>query len=133
MTSMSSLSKTCTFSKCVNGKRTLQRLRREAGFRSAKEFAERIGIPTSTYARYERAGDGAECGIPLPSAGQIADALGCSIDLVVGRADIDAPHPVKNMEERIESLSRTSFEMLDDYLRFLEYRDDADSSQDWRR
>ena len=50
------------------GKRTLQRMRREAGFRSAKDFAERVGIPMSTYARYERAGDGPECGIPLPSA-----------------------------------------------------------------
>ena len=113
------------------GKRTLQRMRREAGFRSAKDFAERVGIPISTYARYERAGDGPECGIPLPSAWAIADALGCSIDLVVGRKDIDAAGG-DSIQERVEALSRTGREMHDDYLRFLEFREDAIASQDWR-
>lgn len=112
------------------GKRTLQRMRREAGFRSAKDFAERVGIPISTYARYERAGDGPECGIPLPSAWAIADALGCSIDLVVGREDIAAGGD--SIQERVEALSRTGREMHDDYLRFLEFREDAIASQDWR-
>lgn len=113
------------------GKRTLQRMRREAGFRSAKDFAERVGIPMSTYARYERTGDGPECGIPLPSAWAIADALGCSIDLVVGREDIDASGG-DSIQERVEALSRTGREMHDDYLRFLEFREDAIASQDWR-
>lgn len=112
------------------GKRTLQRMRREAGFRSAKDFAERVGIPISTYARYERAGDGPECGIPLPSAWAIADALGCSIDLVVGREDIDAAGD--SIRERVEALSRTGREMHEDYLRFLEFREGANVSQDWR-
>lgn len=112
------------------GKRTLQRMRREAGFRSAKDFAERVGIPISTYARYERAGDGPECGIPLPSAWAIADALGCSIDLVVGREDIDAAGD--SIWERVEALSRTGREMHEDYLRFLEFREGANVSQDWR-
>lgn len=129
---MSSLAPAQTPYKPISGKRTLQRLRREAGYRSAKEFAEALGIPGSTYARYERAGDGADCGIPLPAAWQIADRLGCTIDLVVGREDIDAPRPCESMGDRINSLSRTGMEMLDDYLRFLEYRDDADTSQDWR-
>ncbi len=113
------------------GKRTLQRMRREAGFRSAKDFAERVGIPMSTYARYERAGDGPECGIPLPSAWAIADALGCSIDLVVGREDIDAATG-NSIWDRVEALSRTGREMHDDYLRFLEFRENANASQDWR-
>lgn len=113
------------------GKRTLQRMRREAGFRSARDFAERVGIPMSTYARYERAGDGPECGIPLPSAWAIADALGCSIDLVVGREDIDAATG-NSIRDRVEALSRTGREMHDDYLRFLEFRENANASQDWR-
>lgn len=117
--------------KAISGKRTLQRLRREAGYRSAKEFAEALGIPDSTYARYERAGDGAGCGIPLSAAWQIADKLGCSIDLVVGHENIDASR-YTTMQGRIDSLSRSSSEMLDDYLRFLEFRDRADASQDWR-
>ena len=86
----------------------------------------------STYARYERAGDGPECGIPLPSAWAIADALGCSIDLVVGREDIDAASG-DSIQERVEALSRTGREMHDDYLRFLEFREDVIASQDWRR
>lgn len=118
-------------SKVSKGRRTLQRMRREAGYRSAKDFAESVGIPMSTYARYERAGDGPECGIPLPSAWAIADALGCSIDLVVGREDIDAA--TGSVQERAEALSRTGREMLDDYLRFLEFREEADASQDWGR
>lgn len=129
---MSSLTSAHNSYKPVNGRRTLQRLRRQAGYRNAKDFADALGIPVSTYARYERAGDGTDCGIPLPVAWQIADALGCSIDLVVGREDIDALRPCESMEDRINSLSRTSAEMLDDYLRFLEFRDDADTSQDWR-
>lgn len=111
------------------GKRALQRMRREAGFRSAKDFAERVGIPMSTYARYERAGDGPECGIPLPSAWAIADELGCSIDLVVGREDIDAA--ADSIQGRVEAPSRTGREMHDDYLRFLEFREEANASQDW--
>lgn len=125
---MSSLAPAQTPYKAISGKRTLQRLRREAGYRSAKEFAEALGIPGSTYACYERAGDGADCGIPLPAAWQIADKLGCSIYLIIGREDIDASR-CTTMQERIDSLSRSSSEILDDYLRFLEYRDRATSAQ----
>ena len=118
--------------KPISGKRTLQRLRREAGYRSAKEFAEALGIPGSTYARYERAGDGADCGIPLPAAWQIADKLGCSIDLVIGREDIDASCRKNTINERIESLSYSSLELLESYLQFLEYRDSHASSDKLR-
>lgn len=101
------------------GKRTLQRLRREAGYRSAKDFAEVLSIPSSTYARYERAVEGPECGIPLPSAWQIADALGCSIDLVVGREDIDA-RDAGTIDERVAALSLTNQTMLTGFLDYLE-------------
>ena len=101
--------------KPISGKRTLQRLRREAGYRSAKEFAEALGIPGSTYARYERAGDGADCGIPLSAAWQIADKLGCSIDLVIGREDIDAPEP-EGIQPRYDALSPEGRALVDSYL-----------------
>ena len=42
---MSSLATSQTPYKAISGKRTLQRLRRQAGFRSAKDFAEALGIP----------------------------------------------------------------------------------------
>lgn len=105
----------------VRDKRTLQRLRREAGYRSAKEFAAVIGVPSSTYARYERTGDGPDCGIPLANAWAIADALGCSIDLVVGREDIDAERP-SGIGERAAALDGGSRDVLDLFLQFLEAR-----------
>ena len=103
----------------ICGKRTLQRLRREAGYRSAKDFAARLGIPASTYSRYERQPEGPETAIPIASAWAIADALGCSIDLVVGREDIDAPdeHPVQS---RFDALSPAGRALVDSYLDFVE-------------
>ena len=112
-------------------KRTLQRLRREAGYRSAKDFAEVMHIPSSTYSRYERAVEGPECGIPMQAAWAMADELGCSIDLVVGRADIDAPE-VPTIDARVRKLGRSGREMLDDFLRYLEFREAANAAQDWR-
>lgn len=129
---MSSLAPAQTPYKAISGKRTLQRLRREAGYRSAKEFAEALGIPGSTYARYERAGDGADCGIPLPAAWHIADKLGCSIDLVIGREDIDASCSKNTINERIESLPYSSLELLESFLQFLAYRDSRASSDKQR-
>ena len=114
--------------KPISGKRTPQRLRREAGYRSAKEFAEALGIPGSTYARYERAGDGADCGIPLPAAWQIADALGCSIDLVIGREDIDAPEP-EGIQPRYDALSPEGRALVDSYLSYVELGERAARSQ----
>ena len=102
-------------------KRTLQRLRREAGYRSAKEFAAELGIPASTYARYERQPETPECAIPMASAWAIADALGVSIDLVVGRADIDAPDPAP-VQTRYDHLSKADQQRADEYLDFLELR-----------
>lgn len=113
------------------GKRTLQRLRRDAGYRCAKEFAEVLRIPNSTYSRYERAPEGPDCGIPLSAAWAMADELGCSIDLVVGREDIDAPREA-TLDARAGKLSRSGREMLDDFLRYLEFRDAAITAQDWR-
>ena len=64
---------------------TLQELRRRAGYASAKEFAESIGVPFSTYSRYESNPDK----ISVAAAWSLADRLGCSIDAIVGRATID--------------------------------------------
>lgn len=109
----------------------LRRLRREAGYRNAKDFAEVLGIPSLTYSRYERAEEGPECGIPLPNAWSIADELGVSIDLVVGREDIDSPHD-ETLDERAGALTRESRRMLLDYLGYLESRD-AEEAEARRR
>ena len=45
-----------------------QQLRKEAGYRTAKDFAEAIEVPPTTYARYEQSPDK----IPLKQAWMIA-------------------------------------------------------------
>lgn len=101
------------------GERSLQRLRREAGYSSAADFAEELGMPASTYARYERIPNGPRRGMPLPAAWRIADLLGCTIDVVVGRE----PREGNGMEGRVRALTEESRRMLDDYLGYLELRD----------
>lgn len=55
--------------------RALQRLRREAGFRSAADFAKASGLPVGKYARYER---GPVDDIPADGAAMIAKQLAAS-------------------------------------------------------
>jgi len=68
---------------------SLRRLRKAAGWPTAKAFAESIGVPAPTYARYEQSGDGPDTNIPMKAAFTIADALGCSIDALYGRTSPD--------------------------------------------
>jgi len=120
---MTSQQITLSFTQPRREKRTLQQLRREAGYRSAKDFAAHIGIPETTYARYERQPNGPESGIPLKSAWLIADFLDCSIDLVVGREDIDAHEQPAPVQAFYDSLSEANRQRLDDYMGYLEYRE----------
>lgn len=115
----------------TRGLPTLKRLRCEAGYFSAKEFATALKIPSSTYSRYEQAPEGPNSGIPLNIAWAIADELGVSIDLVVGRADIDAPR-TSTLDDRVQKLSRSGREIFDDFMRYLEFREAANEAQDWR-
>lgn len=107
-------------------KRTLQRLRRSAGYRSAKEFAHTLDIPESTYSRYERQPATPECAIPLSAAWRIADALKCSIDVVVGRIDID---DTTTLDDRACALTRRNRELLESYLAYLEYEQSLEESR----
>ena len=63
----------------------LLELRKQAGFRNAKDFAAAEGIAEATYARYESSPEK----IPLKSAWQLADRFGVSIDIIVGREHVD--------------------------------------------
>lgn len=97
----------------------LKRLRREAGYRSAKEFAEAIGVPCPTYSRWEqRPGN-----IPMAKAVMVADALGASLDVVAERKPVDEPERRDPLRESYESLSPVSRAMFDEYLIYLMYRE----------
>ena len=62
------------------------------------------------------------------AAVQIADALGCSIDLVVGREDIDAPEP-EGIQPRYDALSPEGRNLVDSYLSSVELGERAARSQ----
>jgi len=86
----------------------LQDLRRKAGFKSARAFAEHLGIPVSTYTGYEQE----RIKLSLSVAWLIADELGCTLDELAGR---DAPHkrsadpiPLTENERRIIQAYRSA-------------------------
>ena len=59
----------------------VQKLRIEAGYKSAKEFAEKCNLKLSSYIHYENS----QSRIPLENAVKIADTLDCSLDDLVNR------------------------------------------------
>lgn len=67
---------------------TIRRLRREAGYRTAADLADEVGVPRGTYHRWEREGLlGSDA--TIRQARDVADRLGCSIDLLAGRCQRD--------------------------------------------
>ena len=107
----------------------LAELRKCAGYRSAREFAAVTGITYTTYARYERSPKAPNCTIPINAAWEIADKLHCSIDAVVGRVAMDGEDgsecvkPSGDLNAVYGSLSDSGRQMLDEYVKFLDFRD----------
>lgn len=109
-------------------------IRRNAGFRSARDFAEHINMPLSTYSKYEANPDK----IPLKAAWQIADKLNCSIDLVVGRREVDDVEAYKGeIQREYEALSPEGRELMDELRGYVQYRErmaqDRRAADDRRR
>lgn len=99
--------------------KTLQQIRKDAGFRSAREFAESAGVPVSTYTRYEQQPDT----IPLKAAWELADRFGCSIDAIVGRTE-PAPDAMRGEVQRFhDSLSESNKKLHDEFMAFLAVRE----------
>lgn len=102
----------------------LVRLRKDAGFQSARRFAEAVGLSPTTYCRYERTPAGKGCGIPVRSAWDIADKLGTTIDAVVGRLDAAADdEDRRDLNAFYRSLSESGKAHLDEYVRYLDFRE----------
>lgn len=99
----------------------LQELRRAAGYKSASAFAEGHGISVPTYARYESKPEK----IPLASAWQLADALGCSIDEVVGREKPDTSDRRGDFQRFYDGLSPENRSLMDEFRAFVAQRERA--------
>ena len=95
----------------------LTELRKGAGYRTAKEFAEALGVPATTYSRYEANPDK----IPLAAAWSIADFLGCTIDEVVGHEAAG----IAGGEWQVfyDSLSPEGRELMDDLRQLVSMRE----------
>lgn len=112
-------------------KTTLADLRRSAGYRSSKDFAAVLGIPATTYSRYERTMADPESGIPIRAAWAIADKLHRSIDAVVGREEAPAAEG-RDLNAAYRSLSAEGKMRFDEYLQFLDFRDRLLATQQGR-
>ena len=62
-------------------KSQLQEIRKAKGYKSAKAFAEHIGMSVRTYTNYEQG----ITALTLEKAWEFADALDCSLDELAGR------------------------------------------------
>lgn len=62
-------------------KTELQNIRKARGFKSARDFAEHIGMNGATYTDYEQG----RRSFSLEKAWEFADALDCSLDDLAGR------------------------------------------------
>ena len=103
----------------------LLELRKQAGYKNAKDFAATEGIAEATYARYESSPEK----IPLRSAWQLADRFGVPIDVIVGREHVDVAGLRGRVQEAYDALSERSRASLDDYLAFLAQRDERESKE----
>lgn len=102
---------------------TLQEMRRAAGFKSSKDFAESMGLAAPTYARYEQSPEK----IPLDKAWQLADRFGCSIDAVVGRAPVDDVQALRGpVQKAYDALSPASQELAGEFMEFLAQKETSE-------
>ncbi len=62
-------------------KTQLQRIRKDRGYKSAKDFADHIGMNSHTYTDYEQG----RRTFTLDKAWEFADALECTLDDLAGR------------------------------------------------
>lgn len=85
---------------------------------SQKEFAEKVNIAANTY-------NGYETGNRMPNLQVVtllADALGVSVDYLLGRTDIknfEENTIAAHMDDRTKELSEDGLKQLDNFIDFL--------------
>ena len=87
--------------------KNLQKLRMAADFKSAKAFAEHVGINPNTYTQYEQG----LVGLGLEQAWLIADALGCTLDELAGRTP---PQHGSILADELQRLMDHAYETMND-------------------
>lgn len=97
----------------------LTELRKAAGYKSAKDFAVALGMPATTYSRYEACPEK----IPLRVAWLLADRFGVTIDQVVGRDKEAHGDPRGDVQRTFDALELRSKEEAHDFLAWLADRD----------
>ncbi len=87
-------------------KTDLQKMRKRAGYKSAKVFAEKIGMSVDTYTAYEQG----KTSISLLKAWELADVLGCTLDELAGRKSPYGDETITQEEKRIINAYRSTDE-----------------------
>lgn len=86
-------------------KTRLQEFRKRAGFKSAKAFAEEIGLSPNTYTNYEQG----KVSLTLEKAWEFADIFACSLDELAGRK-----RPLKQYSDQRQVDLNSNYEALTD-------------------
>lgn len=93
-------------------KTQLQAMRKQAGYKSAKAFADYIGMPVGTYTDYEQG----RRMFTLERAWAFADALDCTLDELAGRNPPGKSNgcdpTLKRIAENYESMNSTGRDRL---------------------
>ena len=99
--------------------KTIKDLRQEKGYRSAREFADALGIATSSMSRYDKDPEA----IPLKHAWAMADLLDCSIDEVVGRERVTSG--ASELQDFYDGLLPETRALVDEFIEFAAMKDRA--------
>ena len=85
-------------------KTELQAVRKRAGYPSARAFAERLGLSPNTYTAYEQG----RIAPPAERLCEMADALGCTVDEILGRRAAPAPRADPRQAALLEDFAALS-------------------------
>ena len=95
----------------------LKEIRQQAGYKTAKDLAEEMGVAGSTVTRYEKEPES----IPMKHAWAMADLLECSIDEIVGRTPVTSG--ANELQDFYDGLSREGKALFDEFREFIEARE----------
>ena len=84
----------------------LRQLRKAAGYKSARQYAEHIGVPQQTYNNYETGFRK----LSLELACEICDDLGCTLDELCGRDEYVGSSYIQRVYESVNDEGKQAIE-----------------------